>query len=69
MVCVVCVQWLAETVVVPVAAEIAKINQTLSKGSTPTIEIGGKHAKCFIDRTCVCVCVCVCVVQVPVLVP
>jgi hypothetical protein len=33
-------QWLAETVLVPVAAEIDKINQTLAKGSTPTVQIG-----------------------------
>jgi hypothetical protein len=35
-----CRRWLSETVVAPVAAEVAKINQTLSKGSAPTIEIG-----------------------------
>ncbi|CAI8015266.1 Transmembrane protein 209 [Geodia barretti] len=35
-----CRRWLAETVFVPVAAEIDKINQTLAKGSTPTVKIG-----------------------------
>ena len=38
-------QWLAETVFVPVAAEIDKINQTLAKGSTPTVKIGGEPCR------------------------
>ena len=37
-----CMQWLAETVVVPVAMEIATINRILSKGATPTVEVGGQ---------------------------
>ena len=35
-------QWLAETVVVPVAKEIDAINQVLSKGATPGVEVGGQ---------------------------